>query len=141
MKRILTIVLAVLLVAMSLSACSMFGPKLAINAPSETLTAELGSFDLPKYQVIDEEGLILSEYSVIVKKVVDPNGAEVKVAYNKINATIRGVYTITYGVAEGNVDDVEVKVEFDDKTAPYLEMDNTTLPKYFIKGMVYNMPA
>ena len=141
MKRSLTIVLAVLLVAMSLSACSLFGPKLTINAPSETLTAELGSFDLPKYQVIDEEGLILSEYSVIVKKVVDPNGAEVKVAYNKINATIRGVYTITYGVAEGNVDDVEVKVEFDDKTAPRLEMDNTTLPKYFIKGMVYNMPA
>ena len=141
MKRSLTIILAVLLVVLSLSACSGSSVKATINAPTETITAELGSYDLPKYQVVDEEGLILSEYEVVVKSVVDPNGNEVRVAYNKINVTTPGIYTITYGVTAGDIADVEVKVEFDDKTAPSLQMDSAALPKYFVKDMTYDMPA
>ena len=144
MKRYLALILTVIMALTSFTACfieDLFGPKLRIDAPEETLEAELGSFDLPKYQVVDEEGLIHAEYKVIVKKVVDHNGNEVKIAYNKINAIEPGVYTITYGVEEGKIADVEVKVNFADKTAPTLEMDSAALPKYYIQGMSYNMPA
>ena len=144
MKRYLAIILTLVLVISSFTGCfitDLFGPKLSINAPQEVIEAELGSFDLPKYQVVDEEGLILSEYTVIVKKVVGPDGSEVKVAYNKINAIAEGVYTITYGVEDGSVADVEVKVSFADNTAPSLDMDAAALPKFYIQGMSYNMPA
>ena len=148
MKRSLAIILATLFVLMSFTACSvediiggLFGPKLRINVPEETLQAELGSFDLPKYQVVDEDNLIKAGYKVIVKKAVDPNGNEVTVAYNKINAIIPGVYTITYGVEEGKVKDADLKVEFADRTAPTLDMKEDALPKYYIKDMQYGLPA
>lgn len=148
MKRSLAIILATLFVLMSFTACSvediiggLFGPKLRINVPEETLQAELGSFDLPKYQVVDEDNLIKAGYKVIVKKAVDPNGNEVTVAYNKINAIIPGVYTITYGVEEGKVKDADLKVEFADRTAPTLDMKEDALPKYYIKDMQYGLPT
>ena len=148
MKRSLAIILATLFVLMSFTACSvediiggLFGPKLRINVPEETLQAELGSFDLPKYQVVDEDNLIKAGYEVIVKKVVDPNGNDVKVAYNKINALVPGIYTITYGVAEGKIADAELKVEFADRTAPTLDMKDDALPKYYIKDMSYTLPT
>ena len=144
MKRLLAIILTLIMVLTSFASCSiedLFGPKLRINAPQETLEAELGSYDLPKYEVIDEEGLIHAEYKVIVKKVVDQNGKDVKVAYNKINAIEEGVYTITYGVEDSKIADVQVKVNFADRTAPSLDMDSSALPKYYIQGMSYNMPA
>ena len=89
MKRSLAIILAAVFVLMSFTACSiddLFGPKLRINVPEETLQAELGSYDLPKFNVVDEDNLIKAGYEVIVKKVVDPNGNDVKVAYNKLGS-------------------------------------------------------
>lgn len=148
MKRSLAIILAAIFVLMSFTACSvediiggLFGPKLSINVPDEVLQAELGSYDLPKFNVVDEDNLIKAGYEVIVKKVVDPNGDDVKVAYNKINAVVPGIYTITYGVAEGKIADAELKVEFADRTAPTLDMKDDALPKYYIKDMSYTLPT
>ena len=148
MKRSLAIILAAIFVLMSFTACSvediiggLFGPKLSINVPDEVLQAELGSYDLPKFNVVDEDNLIKAGYEVIVKKVVDPNGNDVKVAYNKINALVPGIYTITYGVAEGKIADAELKVEFADRTAPTLDMKDDALPKYYIKDMSYTLPT
>lgn len=80
MKRSLTIILAVLLVIMSFTACT---PKeeLWINVPEETLQAELGSYDLPKYDVVDANNLIKAGYEVVVKSVVGPDDSEVKVDF------------------------------------------------------------
>ena len=144
MKRSLAIILATIFVLMSFTACSiegLFGPKLRINVPEETLQAELGSYDLPKFNVVDEDNLIKAGYEVIVKKVVDPNGDDVKVAYNKINAVVPGIYTITYGVADGKVADAELKVDFADRTAPTLDMKEDALPKYYIQSMSYTLPS
>ena len=159
MKRCLAILLTVLMVLMSFTACSYIkgllpggGPtpddsgsvpveSLKINVPSDPIEAELGSFDLPKYQVINEENLIKAGYEVIVKKVLDPNGNEVTVAYNKINATVTGVYTITYGVVEGDVADAELKVSFADRTAPTIDNKDDAIPKYYIQSMSYALPV
>ncbi len=145
MKRSLALILTAILVITSFTACSflegLFGSDLRINVPQETIQAELGSYDLPKFDVVDADNLIKAGYEVIVKQVVDPNGNEVKVAYNKINATVPGIYTITYGVADGKVKDAELKVDFADRTAPTLDMDEDALPKYYIQGMKYSLPV
>ena len=143
MKRSLAIILALIMVLTSFTGCfaGLFGPQLKINVPDEVLQAELGSYDLPKYQVVDADNLIKAGYDVVVKKVADPNGNDVKVAYNKINATIPGIYTITYGVADGAVADAELKVDFADRTAPTLDMKDDALPKYYIQSMSYTLPA
>ena len=159
MKRCLAILLTVLMVLMSFTACSYIKgllpggdptpddqgstplESLKINVPSDPIEAELGSFDLPKYQVINEENLIKAGYEVIVKKVLDPNGNEVTVAYNKINATVTGVYTITYGVVEGDVADAELKVSFADRTAPTIDIKDDAIPKYYIQSMSYALPV
>ena len=146
MKRSLALILAAIFVLMSFTACNLqdwipTGEKLRINVPEEVIQAEIGSYDLPKFDVVNEENLIKAGYEVIVKKVIDPNGNEVTVAYNKINAIVPGVYTVTYGVADGKVNDATLKIDFADRTAPTLDMKEDALPKYYIQGMKYALPV
>ena len=144
MKRGLFIIITAILVILSLTACfnsNKGGEEFFINVPEEPILAELGSYDLPKFVVVDKDNLIKAGYQVIVKKVVDPNGKEVKIAYNKINATVTGVYTIVYTEVNGKVADAELKVNFADRTAPVLDIKDEALPQYYIQGMRYTLPV
>ena len=140
MKRYLAIILTAILVVISLIGCSAI-EVLRINVPDEIIEAELGGYELPKYRVVNQDNLIKANYEVIVKKVVDPNGNEVKVAYNRINVTEPGIYTVTYGEVNGKVDDAILKIDFADRTAPGLKMETGALPDYYIQGMEYSLPS
>ena len=114
-QSVIISILALLLFVCVVAGCSSEQPqeqtqptqqseqKLRINVPSETITAELGTYDLPKYEVVNEDNLILQQYAVSAVKVVGPDGKEVTVAFNKIDVSVPGVYEVTYsakGVAE-----------------------------------------
>ena len=65
------------------------------------MEAELGTYDIPKYDVVNSEGLIMAGYLVEVESVVGPDGKEVAVSYGKINVSTPGIYVITYFVDGG----------------------------------------
>ncbi len=121
-------------------ACGKETVGLRINVPSETQQAELGSYDLPKYEVVDEDGLIMAGYMVTVKSVKGPDGEDVKVVYSKINVSKAGIYEITYTAGDG-IPDAVLKVDFADRTAPTVEMDEDSLPKFYIDGFTYDLPV
>ena len=74
--------------------------ELRINVPENTvLEAELGAYDIPKYDVVDSDGLIMAGYLVEVESVVGPDGKEVPVSYGKINVSVPGIYVITYSAS------------------------------------------
>ena len=121
-------------------ACGSDKKKLRINVPAEVRKAELGSYDLPKYEVVDENGLIMAGYTVEVESAVDPDGESVTVAYNKINAVKTGIYAITY-TAGAEIEKAVLRVDFADRTAPKVDMAENALPAYYIVGFTYDLPT
>ena len=99
----LGLILLLLGTLFAFSACGGSKTKgLRINIPENTvLEAELGTYDIPKYDVVNSEGLIMAGYLVKVESVVGPDGKEVAVSYGKINVSAPGIYVITYSVDGG----------------------------------------
>ena len=115
--------------------------ELRINVPENTvLEAELGAYDIPKYDVVDSDGLIMAGYLVEVESVVGPDGKEVPVSYGKINVSVPGIYVITYSASGEGVKNASLKVDFGDRIPPTVNMDEDALPKFYISGFTYSLP-
>ena len=132
-------IIMVLCTLFMITACGNNEQNLRINVPDEVIQAELGSYDLPKYDVVDENNLIIAGYLVEVIGVKDPDGEDVQVVYSKINATKTGIYEITYGAGEG-IPQAVLRVDFADRTAPSVEMEENALPEFYIDGFTYELP-
>lgn len=137
----LELILLLLGALFALSACGGSKPEgLRINIPENTvLEAELGTYDIPKYDVVNSEGLIMAGYLVEVESVVGPDGKEVTVSYGKINVSVPGIYVITYSAGE-DIEKASVQVSFADRTPPSVNMDEDALPEFYISGFTYGLP-
>ena len=142
MKKILIALLSALMViafGVAITACSKIVGY--IDAPTETIEAELGSYTIPTYEVVDADGMVLAGYTVTAKSITDPDGNEVPQAYNSIMVEKPGIYTFVYTTGTKNVADVTVKVDFGDRTAPTITIDESAIPAFFMTGNTYRVPV
>lgn len=112
-----------------------------INVPSATIQAELGTYVSPKYDVVNDYGLILAGYNVSLATVKDSSGASLQVTNNSVIVETAGLYDFTYTAKSDRVKDVTIKIDFADRTAPTINFDASSLPSFFIKGNVYRIPS
>ncbi|MDE7329597.1 MAG: hypothetical protein K2N30_00655 [Clostridia bacterium] len=64
-----------------------------INAPT-SLEAELGTYVIPDYDVVDKNGMILAGYNVYLKSVKNSNGEELAKNYGSaVTVDEAGVYS------------------------------------------------
>lgn len=134
-------ILVMLVLCFSVMACvSVDDKNLVIDAPTEKIEAELGSYPIPTYNVVNGAGVIMAGYTVTVKSVTDPDGKDVPVAYGSITAEKTGIYTFVYTVGSEKVADVTVRVDFADRTAPTIELESE-IPAFFMTGNTYDIPT
>lgn len=112
-----------------------------INVPSATIQAELGTYVSPKYDVVNDYGLILAGYNVSLATVKDSSGTSLQVTNNSVLVETAGLYDFTYTAKSDRVKDVTIKIDFADRTAPTINFDASSLPSFFIKGNVYRIPS
>ncbi len=116
------------------------GPVGYIDAP-ETLQAELGTYVVPEYDVVDKNGMILYGYNVKLKSATDASGNALEITGSAVTVDVAGIYDFVYTANSDGVDDVTVKIDFADRTAPTINIDDSTLPDFFISGNSYRIPA
>lgn len=121
------------------SACSGIG-NLRIDAP-ELIEAELGTYAIPKYNVVDENGMVMSGYTVKIKSVSDPEGMDVAISYNSIVAVKSGKYKFVYTANEKKIKDVTVTVDFADRIAPTINIDEAKIPSFYFRTSTYTLPS
>ena len=126
------------------AACSSDRSGYRINVPEDELSAYLGTYELPQYDVINDTGEICSEYKVKVKNVTDPDGENVEIEYGSIEAEKVGVYTVTYSASSSakkasKVSDAAVRVRFSHEP-PGIQIPAGELPTSYIQGATYNLP-
>ena len=110
-----------------------------IDAPT-SLEEDLGTYVVPDYDVVDENGMILAGYNVYLKSVTDSNGDALDINYGSVTVDTAGVYSFVYSAGSKNVKDVTVSIDFADRTAPVINYDDRELPDFFIRGNQYKMP-
>ena len=112
-----------------------------INAPTE-LEADLGTYVIPDYEVVDNDGMILAGYNVYLKSVKDAAGEELAESYGSaVTVDEAGVYSFVYSAGTRKIRDVTVLIDFADRTAPTINCDDSTIPKFFIPGNSYKVPS
>lgn len=111
-----------------------------INVPS-TLEAELGTYVSPKYDVVNEYGLILAGYTVTLGSVVNASGESLNITNNSVLVEDAGVYEFTYTVNSESVKDAKVSIDFADRTAPTINFNAAGLPSFYINGNTYSIPS
>ncbi len=120
------------------SGCSSVNGRIA--AP-ERIEADLGTYVIPDYDVVDKNGMILAGYNVYLKSATSADGEALDVSYQSVTVTDAGIYEFVYSAGKRNVSDVTVVIDFADRTAPTISYDERNLPSFFIKGNSYKMPA
>lgn len=111
-----------------------------IDAP-KSLEAELGTYVIPDYEVVDKNGMILAGYNVYLKEVKNEDGEKVdSIMGGAVTIDDAGIYSFVYSAGSKKVKDVTVSIDFADRTAPTINY-NDDLPKFFIKGNTYKMPS
>ena len=146
MKRVkvLTLLLKVLTLLLLLCAVSVIGiacsgdGKLHIDAPTE-IQAELGVYAVPKYDVVDEEGVVMAGYTVTLKSVKDESGNAVDIS-GGLTVKEPSIYYLEYTANSKKVPNVKVKVDFADRTPPEVNVDVADFPALFVKGREYSIP-
>ena len=134
----------VMLVALALALVACGGGSKRINAP-DRLEEDIGTgmYIVPRYEVVDQNGMILAGYNVTLKSATDPNGeaAEISRGVSTI-VTIAGPgeYTFVFTANAGDVKDATVIMDFADRKAPTVSMSSSVLPDFFIKGNAYSIP-
>lgn len=134
----------VMLVALGLALVACGGGSKRINAP-DRLEEDIGTgmYIVPRYEVVDQNGMILAGYNVTLKSATDPNGeaAEISRGVSTI-VTIAGPgeYTFVFTANAGDVKDATVIMDFADRKAPTVSMSSSLLPDFFIKGNAYSIP-
>lgn len=111
-----------------------------IDAP-ERIEADLGTYVIPDYDVVDKNGMILAGYNVYLKSAKSASGEELDVSYEAVTVNQAGVYEFVYSAGRKNVSDVKVSIDFADRTAPTINLDERNLPSFFINGNSYKMPS
>lgn len=141
-KAVVTVLSVVTLGAtcMAVAACNGNEPIGYIDAP-ETLEAELGTYTVPEYDVVDKNGMVLYGYNVRLKSVTGANGATVEITNRAVTVETAGIYDFVYTANSSGVADVTVKIDFADRTPPTINYDENNLPDFFITGNSYRMPA
>lgn len=125
--------------AIMVSGCTVTNGR--IDAPTE-LEADLGTYVVPDYDVVDDSGMILAGYNVYLKSVKDADGEELAESYGSaVTVDEAGVYSFVYSAGTNKVADVTVSIDFADRTAPTINCDDSTIPKFFITGNSYKVPA
>ena len=146
-KKWITVLLVLFVLAIGtsvLAGCATSYEGLHIDAPSR-VEADLGMYKIPIYNVVDANGAIYSasdyeDLAVKVKSIKDQNNNEVAVpATNSIIVREPGEYEFVYGVAARGVEDAVVIVDFADRTAPTVTLDED-IPDMYIVGNSYAMP-
>lgn len=112
-----------------------------INVPSATIQAELGTYISPKYDVVNDYGLILAGYTVSLKSVTDESGDALQVTNNSVLVEQAGLYNFTYTAKSDRVKDATITIDFADRTAPTINFNAGALPSFFIKGNTYRIPS
>ncbi|HIZ09358.1 MAG TPA: hypothetical protein H9726_02600 [Candidatus Borkfalkia avicola] len=136
-KSLLLFVLAAVMAvctALALAACG--GSGLRIDVPEDPVEAEFGNYNLPEYNVVDANGVIMMGYTVRVVSVTDPDGDPVEIAYNQIGLNKEGIYRVTYTADSGDVPDAVLQLDAADRTPPGITV-TSEIPRFFIKGNTY----
>ncbi|MDE6504255.1 MAG: hypothetical protein K2L42_00100 [Clostridia bacterium] len=110
-----------------------------IDAPT-SLEEDLGTYVIPDYDVVDENGMILAGYNVYLKSVKNSAGEALDINYGSVTVDTAGVYSFVYSAGSKKVNDVTVSIDFADRTAPVINYDDRELPDFFIRGNEYRMP-
>ncbi len=142
MKTIKKFILLLMLICVAAIgfACSGTAGKLRIDAPSE-IEAELGTYAIPKYDVVNEKGVVMAGYTVTLVSVKDSDGNKVQLRNNRsIVIETAGIYTLEYTANNKKIDNVTVKADFADRTPPTVNVNLDNYPDLFIKGHEYSVP-
>lgn len=141
-KRRITIfaaVLTLLLSAAALAACS--GQNLRINVPAVHGEAYTGTYTIPRFEVVNTDGLYMAEYTVKLKSMVGPDGSAVQLSADGREANIEepGEYVLTY-TAGKRVKDAEYTVLFH-RSPPRIKIDeDEQLPAFYMQNATYPIP-
>lgn len=135
---------ALCIAAFSLGLTSCGSAKLKIDVP-ERIEADLGTgtYVVPRYDVVNEAGVIMAGYTVRLKSATDPNGEEAEIAREAstvVTLVGAGEYTFVYTADSKNVPDATVIMDFADRTAPTITLASSLFPSFYIKGVTYSVP-
>ncbi len=139
-KKILTMIACTLVFWCMLLAVACTGGvgELRIDAPEST-KAELGTYAVPSYDVVDEEGTIMAGYTVSLVSVKDAEGNEVPLQNGQLIIEQAGLYYLEYAANGNAVKNVIVCVDFADRTPPTIKVNAGNYPELFLKGHTYNL--
>lgn len=133
---LLFVLVAVMAVCTALALAACGGSGLRIDVPEDPVEAEFGNYNLPEYNVVDANGVIMMGYTVRVVSVTDPDGDPVEIAYNQIGLNKEGIYRVTYTADSGDVPDAVLQLDAADRTPPGITV-TSEIPRFFIKGNTY----
>lgn len=139
--RLLRLLLILAIVALAGTACSG-KTTYSINVSAEVHNAFCGKYTAPIFEVTNDKGEFMAEFSVRLKSVTDPAGTEVEVGDDglTIQADEEGIYSFVFTADSKKVADAVFKVKFS-KKPPKITFDSSQLPEYYFKGVPYDVPA
>ncbi len=138
--KIAAVWLMLLCIAVAGVACSNKTGNLRIDAPAE-IQEELGTYAIPEYDVVNEDGVVMAGYRVKLVSVKDANGSAVEYAGGgSILIDTKGVYTFEYSANVKGIANAVVKVDFADRIPPTVQISTDGYPGLFITGEEYRLP-
>lgn len=134
--------LFILAMSLGLSACN--SKNLKIDVP-ERIEEDLGTgtYIVPRYDVVNENGVIMAGYTVRLKSATAPNGEPAEISHEAstiVTLSGAGEYTFVFTADSGNVSDATVIMDFADRTAPTINLPSTKFPAFYIQGVTYAVP-
>lgn len=134
--------LMILASALGLAACG--AKNLKIDVP-ERMEEDMGTgtYVVPRYDVVNEIGVIMAGYTVRLKSVTDPNGEAAEIsreASTIVTLSGAGEYTFVYTADSKSVKDATVIMDFADRKAPTIKLSSSQFPAFFIQGVTYAVP-
>lgn len=134
--------LMILAMALGFAACAPKGLK--IDVP-ERIEEDMGTgtYVVPRYDVVNEAGVIMAGYAVRLKSVTDPNGEAAEIsreASTIVTLVGAGEYTFVYTADSGKVADATVIMDFADRKAPTIRLASSLFPSFYIKNVTYAVP-
>ena len=132
------------LIATTLGLVACGEKDLKIDVP-ERIEADLGTgtYVVPRYDVVNESGVIMAGYTVRLKSATDPNGEAAEIAREAstiVTLSGAGEYTFVYTADSKKVPDATVIMDFADRTAPTISLSSSLFPAFYIKGVTYSVP-
>ncbi len=141
---LLSVFTCIFMLALTFGFAACSGEKLKIDVP-ERIEEDLGTgtYVVPRYDVVSENGVIMAGYTVRLKSVTDPNGEEAEIsreASTIVTLSGAGEYTFVYTADSKKVAEATVIMDFADRTAPTITLPASQFPSFFIKNGSYTIP-